>query len=179
MPWLALLGGLVGAGGSIAGGLLGQKKGNGPNLQTVPLPPYAQAVNRYIARLYASNVNAQPPSFGDYVKSGGTATFPIRDPGFTPLDLQQLGFIDAQGNPSSFLPDTQHTDLTTEQKLFLGQQLARRGGTGLLASAYRKGAKADRIQGRLDAGVTQHPDIATAKVDKLRNRSAYLIGRTG
>lgn len=87
----------------------------------VPLPPYARAINQETARATALNMNAIPPSLDQYVKSGGTATFPWQAPGITPQDAVRLGMVGKRGQPLSFLSQAQlaGAPLTNSQLLQL------------------------------------------------------------
>ena len=87
----------------------------------VPLPPYASALNKQVARAMALNMGQVAPSFADYVKSGGTATFPFIDPGMTPREREQLGLVGPSNLPVPFEPRATSTrPLTLEQLIFEG-----------------------------------------------------------
>jgi len=138
-----------------------------PRLTTIPLPPYAEALNKYTARLLAMNAKAQPPSFSDYVKSGGTEQFPLVDPGLTPTQAANLGLVTPQGKPQKWV-SPQATSMTPEQRLYLGQrQLA--GGTPAGAGTIERAAQIQNILNNL------------AKRSNLRegqiNRGTRLIGK--
>ena len=83
----------------------------------VSLPPYVKAIQTYATRLMARNMTKTPPTFADWVKSGGQAKFPIEDTGFSPLEATQLGIVDTEGRAIPFLEPGQ-TELTAGQTLF-------------------------------------------------------------
>jgi hypothetical protein len=120
----------------------------------VPLPGYAGAVNRYAAQLAAENANVQPPSFQDWVKSGGQATFPLRDPGLTPAMQRNLGLVSKQGFNVPRTPEGT-AGLTQDQLMFLAfQDFWQQGGpnaknlSGPLAKMFSQYYKNQRWQQR-------------------------------
>ena len=122
--------GAIGSGiAASQGGGAAAKAGRGTP-QNVPLPGYAQALNNYVARLVAANATAQPPSFAQYIQSGGTATFPLTNVGLTPAQAAKLGIVDPETGKQ--IPYLQHgqSSLTPEQKLYLGQHRLRLAGLG-------------------------------------------------
>jgi len=111
-----------------------------PRQQTIPIPPFAKAGQELVARDLALNMNAVPPSFIDFVKSGGQATFPFQDPGISPLEARQLGIVGKQGQQVPFVQRGQ-TQLTPQQQLYLGLQLSQLKGAphdDPLARLYRQ-----------------------------------------
>lgn len=115
----------IGAAGAIGGGILSSKAAGaaagGGSIETIPLPGYASAINHIAARNAVLNQGKVAPSFGEYVSSGGTATFPWESTGLTPNELVQLGFVGKQGKAIPFGDPHQKT-LTPEQRMFLGGQ---------------------------------------------------------
>lgn len=95
------------------------KAANAPH--TIHLPPYAEATDRYAAQLAVLNATVQPPSFQDWVGSGGQATFPLRDPGLTPQMEQSLGLVNKHGQRIPTVPAGTE-GLSPEQLLYLGMQ---------------------------------------------------------
>lgn len=89
----------------------------------VPLPPYAAALNKDIARIYALNMGQMPPSFAQFVSSGGAAKFPFIDPGLDPKQREQLGLIGPGNQPVPFQSrQTSQQPLTMQQILFEGMR---------------------------------------------------------
>lgn len=110
-------------GGGGASGKVGTPK-------QVPLPGYADATNRIVARDTVMNMNRTPPTFAEWLKSGGTATFGMKPTGMTPSEAQKLGIVDRSGNPIPQFETSQFgKSLTTEQKMYLGELLNRREWT--------------------------------------------------
>lgn len=129
---IPLIGSLIGAGGSIAAGALSRPDSPSrrkPELLTVPLQPYENVIRQYLSRLLALNATAVPPSFGEYVQSGGKAKFPISDPGLSPTEMMQLGLIDKFGNARVRVPIGQQ-GLNPDQKLFYAFQKFQRENVG-------------------------------------------------
>lgn len=135
--YLTIISALIGAAGSIGGSQLqarGQKKAakaasRRPTQHQIPLPGRGDAVATLLDQILALNAGRTPPSFGDWVKSGGTETFGLQYPGLTPNMVRQLGLIDrTTGAPIPWVqPSTAPGGLNAEQALFLGQQLSRQG----------------------------------------------------
>jgi len=127
---IAAAGALAGAG--IAAGSANQAaqsaKTAGPpgGYRRIPLPGYADAINRIVARGEALNIGKVPPSFDQYVESGGTELFPYTDPGMTPQEVKQLGLVDKYGKPTPFVSnaDAAAGHLNPEQMSFLAQWYA-------------------------------------------------------
>lgn len=136
--------------------------------QRIPLPPYAQALNTYSSRLIAENANKVAPSFGEWVKSGGEATFPMTDVGFTPKEMAGLKMVDPRtGGPVPFGAAGQR-QLTPEQILYLGQQKFDKGGGGPMSRYYWVNKRLDTL-----AGKDQTADV-TAKEERLGTRKSRL-----
>jgi hypothetical protein len=105
-----------------------------------------KGLQSYSARLLAENATATRPSLQDYAASGGTAKFPITDPGFTPAEAADLSIVDPHsGLPMPFVNKSQ-TQLTNAQQMFLGQQRARQGATGPLAQYGMASARIGNLQ---------------------------------
>jgi len=118
---------VIGAAGAGTGGYFASQgakaaAGGGPSVQTVPLPGYADALNHYIARIVAGNLTNRPPSFGEWVASGGQAAFPINYTGLTPREAGKLGFVDPKTGQEIPFVEPGVTSLTPDQVLYLGQQ---------------------------------------------------------
>lgn len=125
----------ISAAGAIGGGVIASQGAKSaaaasrPQTQTIQLPKYQRGLQSYFARLLSQNVTAVPPSFTDYISSGGTAQFPIVNPGMTPKEAKQLGIVGKRGQEIPFF-DPNASALTPEQKLFLGEQEASRAKFG-------------------------------------------------
>ena len=144
--------------------------------KTIPLPGYANVADRYAAQLAVLNANVQPPSFQDWVKSGGQATFPMRDPGLTPEMERNLGLVNKAGyNVPRITTDT--AGLTPDQLMYLGMQdfwskggPAKPGGKknpmGYLASVFRNYYNAQRQSQRASLGLNPKPNTQPAKKKK-------------
>lgn len=133
----------VAAAGAVAGGVISAQgaqaaaKAGKPRAQKFPLPPYELGLEKYQTRLLAENLTKTPPSFAQYVASGGTAQFPITDQGFTPQEARKLGIVGQRGQQVPFLAPGQ-TTLTPEQQLYVGYLSAQQGQKGGLARAFRE-----------------------------------------
>jgi hypothetical protein len=112
-------------------------KAGQPSSHKFPLPPRQQGFENYYTRLLAQNLTQTPPSFVDYINSGGKARFPLVGANqFTPQEARKLGIVDRKGNPVPFLQQGQ-TSLTPEQQLYLGYLGNLSHSTGPLARAYQ------------------------------------------
>ncbi len=150
----AIVAAAIGAVGAIGGGVLASQgaksaaKAARPRQQTIPIPPFAKAGQELVARDLALNMNAVPPSFIDFVKSGGQATFPFQDPGMTPLEARQLGVVGPAGEQIPFVGRGQ-SQLTPQQLMYLGFQLANlKGAAGKspLANLYRTTRREEHLE---------------------------------
>src|SRR5262249_10235298 len=150
---------------------------------------WASAFEQDINRLLALNVTAQPPSFATWLQSGGTAGFPIQDPGMTANEQTKLGLRGAGGMPIPWLNRTTSsaaTPLTREQLLFWGAQKFAKGHLqNPLARAYHllqsklpaKEAKGEGIlayQERKRSGV-----VPRAAGGPVVPGQKYLVGEHG
>lgn len=105
-----------------------------------------KGLQSYSARLLAENATATRPTLQEFAASGGTAKYPITDPGFTPGEAADLSIVDPHsGKPIPFVNKGQ-TELTTAQQMFLGQQRARQGATGPLAQYGMASARLGNLQ---------------------------------
>lgn len=171
----------IGAAGAIGGGILSSKGAKDaasaaqPRPQRIPLPPQASAINQMAARALAMNLGAVPPSFSDYVRSGGRATFPFQHPGFTPPEVRKLGFIDVRGNPVPFVDPVaaQSGDLNPEQTLFLARWLASQGRGGQLARLGKLSSRIERLEDKAPSPRRE------ARLERLRGRLANRMGDRG
>lgn len=101
----------------------GAPSGN-QGFRQVPLPRWATPIVQHNALLTALNINQHPPSFSEWIQSGGKATFPLIDPGFTPKQFRQLGLVGAHNQPVPFVDIAAQKTLTPEQLLFIREQSA-------------------------------------------------------
>jgi len=167
----------IGAAGSIGGGILSSQGASAaaraarPRRQTIPIPPYAKAGQELVARDLALNIGAVPPSFIDFVNSGGTATFPFQNPGLSPLEARQLGVVGPAGQQVPFVQPGQST-LTPEQQMYLGMQLARMHGPlshSPLANLYRLDVRRERLGDLLQTpGRIRREEKISAREEKIR-----------
>lgn len=166
----------ISAAGAIGGSLIGANaaenaasRSNVGQPQYVPLPKYAQVINRQMARATALNVDKMPPSFQDWVTSGGTATFPWTPAGLTPVEEWKLGLVDRYGGN---VPGVAQSDMTPEQQIFLGQWMARHGRGGPLAKIGRLANRLDRLQAK---PLTPHREKRIGNIeDRLARQLAGL-----
>lgn len=146
---------VIGAAGTATGGVFAAQgakaAANAANTTatTVPLPGYADALNHYMARLVAGNATRVAPSFTDWVKSGGTATFNMYDPGLTPREAGKLGFVDPRTGQEIPFVDPTTSELTPEQVLYLGQQNTRFARTRYGTQAKDPASRYFRAERRL------------------------------
>src|SRR5580765_4994465 len=166
----------IGAAGSIGGGILSSQgaakaaAAGRPSTHKFPLPKYQQGLESYYTRLLAQNLTNVPPSFGSYVQSGGTETFPINNPGFTPRESRELGIVGPRGQAVPFVNPGQN-QLTPEQALYLGYQKSRNPGADPndpLVKAFRINQRIGRIEGRPDTPARD------AREQRLRGRRDRL-----
>lgn len=159
--------------------------GNGglraPRLTRIPQTPSQRGLEQYYTRILASNLTTMPPSFNDFVMSGGTARLPLQNLGMTPREAQLLGLIDKRGNPipvvDSSTVDT--TGLTSvEQQRSLGASQMRAGEINSpLARANQIENRANRLQGVIDAGVgPNRQDNIMERIQRMQDRITRLRG---
>lgn len=147
----------AGAFGSGASGKVGSPK-------SVPLPPYAAAINRIVARDTAANMNRTPPSFATWLQSGGTADFGMKPTGMTPQEAQDLRLVDRSGNPIPQFELSQiGQPLTQEQKMYLGELRNRKSWT----TRFMMGADPLSKYWRETTGKTGEPQWV---IDKLSHQ---------
>jgi hypothetical protein len=75
--------------------------------------------------MLAMNAGARPPTFDEWVGSGGTKQFDMTIPGFTPMEARQLRMV---GDTGEKIPtfDPQHEDrLSNEELAWLGNKRKR------------------------------------------------------
>lgn len=83
-----------------------------------PEPGYEKALREYTARLLAQGASVVPPSFTDFVGSGGKATFNMGNTALTPGEAVGLGEVGRGGQPVPFMQPGQ-TSLTPQQIMFI------------------------------------------------------------
>lgn len=127
--WMGILAGLGAAGASAYSASQAPSGGGGGtgNVRRVGTP-WATGGQSYLARLMALNAATPAPNFGEFVRSGGQASFPMAGAGqFTPIEAERLGLVGANNEPVPWFDPTGQNRLTQEQVLFQGaQRLARR-----------------------------------------------------
>lgn len=169
----------IGAAGSIGGAAIsakGAKDAASGSPYKLPLPKYAQALNQQVAQALALNMGQQPPSFVDYVKSGGMETFPYIDPGISPQNARKLGLITGRGTdvPTMSAADAAAGNLNPEQLMFLADWTYRRGRkSSPLFDIGRLNTRITRLEGRPD---TPRRD---AREERLRGRLDDMLARRG
>jgi hypothetical protein len=150
----------------------------------VPLPPYATALNQDVARVIALNMGQTPPSFAQYVASGGTAKFPFIDPGLSPRQRQQLGLVGTSNQPVPFQPRATSTQpLNLQQLLFEGsRRLAASHGsaTDPIAQLARATNRLNKLQQDSQTAQRQRREgrLGT-RIGKLESRLGVGNGSTG
>src|SRR5439155_2406665 len=100
------------AGGGGAGG-----SRRPPNFVQPPEPAYERALRHYTTRLLAQGAASVPPSFLDYVASGGTAKFDMGDTRMTAPEYRSLE-LDPKGHAIPRV-DPGQSQLTLDQLLYL------------------------------------------------------------
>lgn len=169
----------LGSAGASAYGASQQGKGGAPNMQAIPAPAYATALQRYIARTLAANATKQAPSVLDFARSGGKAGFELDATAFTPGEAQNLGFTDQNGGAIPYFDPQRQSMLTPEQSLFIGQnrmqQRARgaiKGMEGLQERYARLLATDQKLRSQLDAG-----GLKPKQAERLRGQMVDNAGR--
>jgi hypothetical protein len=163
----------IGAAGAIGGSVISSQasksaaRAGKPDPHRIPLPPYAGAMNHYMARTLAANIDKVPPSFSDYLNSGGTAKFPFEDPGFTSVEAKKLGLIDKGGQPVPTLTaaDAQN-GLNDDQQDFLARWMFAHGKVN--SPLYNMGRLSTRIA-NLEARGAGGP-ARDAKISRLSEK---------
>lgn len=167
----AWIGGILAALYDVGSGIadrVGGGGGSGKNtLQTkrIPLPANQQAMQDYMLRVAAANVNKPLPSFGDFMDSGGTARFSLDNATMTPSEAMALGFTSNHGTDIPYYDQGQNGVLTEEQKLFAGQRDIDRGKKNTPLAKLRQ-AKSN--MGQASARLAR----ATTDRDKIRFENA-------
>lgn len=158
----------ISAAGSIGGAAMAAHGARGgPSQHQIPLTPGQAAYEHYMRRLLALNATQQPPSFGDWEKSGGTATFPTIDPGFSPQEARRLGIVGPRGQQIPFVNKNAQT-LTPEQQLYLGYQQFNAGQKqSPLARAYHLNQRLGRLE---DLAQTPKREARESRIASRRNK---------
>lgn len=173
-PYGALAGAALGAGAN-AYAASQSPQVRQPNTKRIPPPDYIQALQHLVGRVLASNINAQGPTFGSFVDSGGTAGFGLKNTDLSPIQAQQLGLVGASGEEIPRVSADQHK-LTPEQELWLGYQQHRAGykkGEG-----WKKGAMGfyDTYQHAQNVGKQlADPHLSDKKRAHLEQQQASLM----
>lgn len=149
----------LGSAGASAYGASQSAKGGSPNMQAIPAPAYASALQRYIARTLAANAAKQAPSVLDFAQTGGRDRFTLDATAFTPGEAQNLGFTSQEGKSIPYFDPQRQSMLTPEQSLFIGQNRVRQRGAGQLKGAQGLQeryaslmAKDQQLRAQLEAG---------------------------
>jgi hypothetical protein len=102
----------------------GEGGGGEPTQRSLKGFPPATAIQSYTARLLAENMAAgtRPPTFSEWVGSGGKARYEMVRPAFTPKEAEQLGMVGPEGGPVPWFDPRAQTGLTKEQKGYLGRR---------------------------------------------------------
>ena len=87
-------------------------------------PPSA-GLQSYAARLLALNATSRPPTFDEWVSSGGTKQYEVEDPGFTPQEAKQLRLVSEWGGKVPWY-NPEDEKLNLEQRVWLGRTRKRR-----------------------------------------------------
>lgn len=168
----------LGSAGASAYGASQQGKGGAPNMQAIPAPAYATALQRYIARTLAANATKQAPSVLDFAQTGGKDRYTLDATQFTPGEAQNLGFTSQEGKPVPYFDPQQQSRLTPEQSLFIGQNRMRQRGAGQikgpvgLQERYASlMAKDQQLRAQLEAG-----GLKPKKTEKLRSQMVSNAG---
>src|SRR5438874_1921837 len=129
-----------------------------------PEPAYERALRHYTSRLLAQGASSVPPSFLDFVASGGKATFDIGDPRMTVGEARGVGEFDSKGRPiPRYQPGQQQ--LTLDQMLYLAH--APKGGFGTTPGIKKAGQEYKKLQTLEDKKQTPHRE---KREEKLRGK---------
>lgn len=166
MPWLVPLLAGAAAAAPVAMGALGG--GDSADLQTERIGPPGdvEALRRIFSRAIAQNMFNMPPSFQEYVGSGGEARFPIQFTGLSPVEMRQLRFVGPQGEEIPFARTDQES-LSPAQLLFLGRHDERQGLNSRPSRLYRSEVRVNQLQRQLD-----DPAMNRKRRARLENRLA-------
>src|SRR5438046_7364927 len=147
------------AGGGGAGG-----SRRPPNFVQPPEPAYERALRHYTTRLLAQGAASVPPSFLDYVSSGGTAKFDLGDTRMTVGEARGVGEFGPKGQP---IPryDQGQGQLTLDQMLYLAH--APKGGFGTTPGIKKAGQEYKKLQTLEGKKQTPHRE---KREEKLRGK---------
>lgn len=188
MAWPLIIAGLAGAAASATPSILAATQGNqGPDVESIEQTRTARALQNYMARIAAANVSTLPPTFGEYVASGGKIGFPTQIPGMLPGEAVKLGFVGKSGEaipyyqqePGGGFPG----ELSPEQILFLGAQRLqlRKKGIGpdqltLPEKLAVTEGKLTRLPGRMSETEAKIAQVE-ARTDMRPAKQARKLGR--
>lgn len=139
---------LLGAAGSIGLGAYSasQAPSGGVGTKQIPAAGSQRALRDVSIRTMAQNLGATPPSFLDYIHSGGKARLPVKPAVIKPQEAVNLGFVDIYGREIPGYDPATQTKLNPQQALFLGRVHARAGKDTPLARYARLENKVTRLQ---------------------------------
>jgi len=178
----------AGVGAANAAGAFGSGQPGAPKFQQAPRPGYESAEQKYYGRVLAANINNKGPSWNDWLKSGGQATYQLQDTGMTPTEAQHMGFVDKGGQavnyyypPGTAPPGapgqepgpTGPGSLNDEQWM---SRLREAGPQNPLHQRYQRIQNLDKrisnLQGKVDAG-----DLPDARQQRIQGRITHLTNR--
>jgi len=122
------------AGGGGAGG-----SRRPPNFVQPPEPAYERALRHYTTRLLAQGAASVPPSFLDYVASGGTAKFDLGNTQMSPQESLAVGQFGHGGKAPPWVQPGQ-TQRTLDQLVYIANLPKGAIGAGAAGAGIRKGA---------------------------------------
>jgi hypothetical protein len=119
----------------------------------------------------------------DWAASGGTARPDWKIPDFTPMEAQQLKFVDKTGKTIPGYDPSTDTNLTGPQQAWLGQEKARNlkaGGYGDKAVGPqiqygRLSAREEMLQNQVDAGKAN----VAGKLARVQTKKAAVGKKLG
>lgn len=168
----------VATGVSVAGqaGAFGSNKPSQPQIKQVPKRPFETAQQKYMSRVMMANLNTRGPTYSDWLKSGGQATFQLTDPGMRPLEAEQLGFTDRSGATPDFYDPSKGGPLTRPQWIQAGQEM----GPDVKTPQAQIGRMTGRINRLQNLATTQEGGLRPgqqARLDRLTNRQNQMVNQ--
>jgi hypothetical protein len=140
----------------------GSGSGRAPSFANVPEPAYERALREYTARLLAQGAASTPPSFLDFVASGGKAKFDLGNTSLTPGEAVALRTVSRGGGTIPWV-DPGQARLTPEQIMFAASQ----GGPGVTPGIKREARQLALLQALM--GKEQTPQRQTRE-KKIKGR---------
>jgi hypothetical protein len=119
-----------------------------------------------------SNLNTRGPSYEDWLKSGGTAKFELKDPGMSPLEAQKMGYVGPGGREPAWYDPAQGGALSPQQFI----DAARSRGPKAMGPLGRVTRRIENLQG-LQAGGTELRPGQERRLSRLQERQKKLMAK--